>query len=128
MSQSIVLEHYSHAGLYVDLTCYQCKRPVALANAVELDGRKYHERCLPPKTLSDDTTELFRIHRKAPELENFLNGFGQSLSGNARNSGKCVFCADSKVLSRKDFKDDLSWKEFGISRLCQKCQDQTFGA
>lgn len=27
----------------------------------------------------------------------------------------------------KGFRDDLSVKEFGISGLCQKCQDSVFG-
>ena len=27
---------------------------------------------------------------------------------------------------QKEFKDELSRKEFGISGMCQQCQDETF--
>ena len=37
-------------------------------------------------------------------------------------SGKCVFC-DEPFLC---FKDKLSQKEYEISGMCQKCQDETF--
>jgi len=35
--------------------------------------------------------------------------------------------ARSIKLKKEDFKDSLSWKEFQISSLCQKCQDKIFG-
>lgn len=38
---------------------------------------------------------------------------------------QCPFCGSSKT-SKKDFRDELSWKEFKISALCQKCQDDIF--
>lgn len=43
----------------------------------------------------------------------------------AVNAGKCPWCGSTK-LSRTDFKDALSFKEFGISGLCQKCIDSFF--
>lgn len=46
------------------------------------------------------------------EMENLKNGL-------------CVFCKSTK-LSREDFKDELSWKEFQTSGMCQKCQDKLF--
>ena len=33
------------ACLYIDVTCYRCKRLVALASSMEIDGRKYCHRC-----------------------------------------------------------------------------------
>jgi len=39
--------------------------------------------------------------------------------------GLCPFC--EKKVEEKDFRDELSRKEFKISGLCQKCQDATFG-
>lgn len=63
---------------------------------------------------------------KAPEMESFLESFATQAFGKSRQSGACVFCADNRILAREDFRNELSWKEFGISRLCQKCQDQTF--
>jgi len=37
---------------------------------------------------------------------------------------KCPLC--STKIDPKDFKDDLSVKEFTISGMCQKCQDRIF--
>ena len=39
--------------------------------------------------------------------------------------GLCPFCA--KEVNEKDFRDELSKKEFKISGICQKCQDKVFG-
>lgn len=38
--------------------------------------------------------------------------------------GKCPFC--QKEIKIKDFKDIVSKKEYNISGLCQKCQDEIF--
>ena len=38
--------------------------------------------------------------------------------------GKCPWC--KKPINMIDFKDALSVKEFGISGLCQRCQDSFF--
>lgn len=40
-------------------------------------------------------------------------------------SGKCPFCG--KEVDMKDFRDKKSIDEYGISGLCQKCQDEMFG-
>lgn len=37
----------------------------------------------------------------------------------------CPFCQDA--IKIEDFKDEISRKEYGISGLCQKCQDKMFG-
>ena len=39
--------------------------------------------------------------------------------------GKCRTCG--KGISPGHFRDRLSAKEFGISGMCQKCQDEVFG-
>ena len=41
------------------------------------------------------------------------------------NQNKCPIC--NKEINMDDFKDSLSLKEFGISKMCQECQDKTFG-
>jgi predicted Zn-ribbon and HTH transcriptional regulator len=41
-------------------------------------------------------------------------------------AGRCPFCKSTK-LQPEDFRDELSRKEFRISGLCQKCQDDMFG-
>ena len=35
------------APLYIDVTCYACKKTVALSNTVEDDGRRYCHSCAP---------------------------------------------------------------------------------
>jgi len=40
--------------------------------------------------------------------------------------GVCPMCGDSVDI--REFSDALSYKEFKISGLCQKCQNETFGA
>jgi hypothetical protein len=46
--------------------------------------------------------------------------------GRIEISYKCISCG-SKLTFYNDFRDELSRKEFAISRLCQKCQDSVFG-
>lgn len=42
-----------------------------------------------------------------------------------KKEGKCPFCG-KKINPETEFKDPLSLKEFHISGLCQKCQDEFF--
>ncbi len=49
-------------------------------------------------------------------------GFGDAVK--AVEKGLCPFC--KKPIKKNEFKDALSVKEYGISGLCQKCQDETF--
>jgi hypothetical protein len=40
-------------------------------------------------------------------------------------SGRCPFCGSTKT-SKEDFRDEMSYREFKISGLCQGCQDRSF--
>ena len=62
---------------------------------------------------------------KAPEIQAFLADIaGQSVE--EMKSG--LFCATcGKPVAAGDFRDALSEREFGISRMCQSCQDSVFG-
>lgn len=40
----------------------------------------------------------------------------------------CIQCGKKFSDLKKEFRDDISRKEFGISQLCQQCQDKVFGA
>lgn len=62
---------------------------------------------------------------KSPQIEKLLNEVAKSMFGNERCNDFCVICRSTKV-KREDFCDELSWKEFGISRMCQVCQDKVF--
>ena len=53
------------------------------------------------------------------QLASLLFGRSRKESADAQS---CVCCGESA----KVFRDDLSRREFGISRLCQSCQDSVF--
>jgi hypothetical protein len=42
-----------------------------------------------------------------------------------KEAGKCPTCGT--IIDQKAFRDRLSVKEYGISGMCQKCQDKVFG-
>ena len=48
--------------------------------------------------------------------------FSKQLS--RKKVGLCPFCG--KKVNPAEFKDELSLREFGISGLCQECQDKFF--
>jgi hypothetical protein len=61
------------------------------------------------------------FEEKSPVIQELL----KKITGNPMDGKTCAICGSDKV-SREDFVDGLSWKEFGISRMCQKCQDGIF--
>ncbi len=64
---------------------------------------------------------------KSPVIEGLCEAMSQAAFGRSRNEPVCVTCGNTKV-SPSDFRDDVSRKEFGLSRMCQNCQDDFFGA
>jgi hypothetical protein len=60
---------------------------------------------------------------KSPEMEENLEAIGLQLFGRSRKDPACVTCGSEDLT----FKDDASKREFEISRMCQKCQDEVFG-
>lgn len=54
-----------------------------------------------------------------------LRAAGLNEEVDAVEEKKCPFCKEP--IKMEDFKDDLSRKEFGISGICQSCQDGVFG-
>lgn len=50
-------------------------------------------------------------------------GFGEEVK--RVEQGLCPVC--KKQIDMNEFRDNLSRKEFGISGLCQECQDKVFG-
>jgi len=63
---------------------------------------------------------------RAIKMQATLANFTMKAFGRKQTDAHCVICGSSKVYSI-DFKDALSRKEFGISGMCQKCQDSVFG-
>jgi len=66
---------------------------------------------------------------RSKEVQSFLDTFTKKAFGRSQTEAKeknlCVTCG--KPIKMEDFKDQLSIKEYEISGLCQKCQDDTFG-
>lgn len=64
---------------------------------------------------------------KAPEIEEFLDNVGKEMFGRTRSesiaSNTCATCGGEA----KEFCDELSQKEYSISGMCQKCQDEVYG-
>ena len=65
--------------------------------------------------------------KKSPESEKYLeevtqNAFGRSRLESIKND-VCVMCGQPT----STFRDEQSKKEFTISGMCQKCQDDLFG-
>ena len=64
---------------------------------------------------------------KSQEMIDFLNSMTEEIFGKSRSDcledNTCVTCG-SKVSC---FRDAISKKEYGISGMCQSCQDLSFG-
>ena len=54
-----------------------------------------------------------------------MKALGFKAEVDAVESGRCPSCKEP--INPATFQDDLSLKEFRISGLCQKCQDDIFG-
>jgi hypothetical protein len=61
-------------------------------------------------------------------LDTFKEEMAFSLFGRSpsvcKAGGQCVKCGEFNL----EFSDEVSRKEYGISGLCQPCQDSIFGA
>jgi len=62
---------------------------------------------------------------KTKEMEHFLDILAHAAFGRGRNDGVCVTCGSDKI-NPVDFRNELSWREYNISRMCQVCQDKIF--
>jgi hypothetical protein len=67
--------------------------------------------------MSDKSKEIEEM------LERFSGRFAMPRSAALQNN-KCTMCGHDA----KEFRDDVSKKEYQISKMCQKCQDSVFGA
>ena len=66
---------------------------------------------------------------RSKELQGFVDGFTKKTFGKSQTEAReqkiCVICHNE--IKDEDFRDDKSRKEYNISGLCQKCQDDVFG-
>lgn len=66
-----------------------------------------------------------QIPKRSDHLQEVLDDFTTKTFGRVNDGILCVTCGTARV-REQDFKDDLNRKEFGISGMCQACQDKTF--
>ena len=68
----------------------------------------------------------YRKNMKSAGMENMLDDMAKELFGRGRkvamDNQMCVICGDDA----NHFTDELSRKEYGISGMCQSCQDGVF--
>lgn len=60
--------------------------------------------------------------RKRPFTQLAADMIGGS---NALNAGRCPTCHGE--IKESDFRNEISKREFGLSGMCQACQDSVFG-
>jgi predicted RNA-binding Zn-ribbon protein involved in translation (DUF1610 family) len=58
--------------------------------------------------------------------KNIMRSLGLGAAVDAVDAGKCPTCGKS-INRDTEFRDALSRKEFGVSGMCQSCQDSVFG-
>jgi hypothetical protein len=61
--------------------------------------------------------------RKHPEIERILDLLSPRPRRKSIEENVCAFCGEEVT----GFRDELSEREYHISGLCQRCQDETFG-
>ncbi len=68
----------------------------------------------------------YRKNMKTAAMENMLDDMAKELFGRGRkvamDNQMCVMCGNDA----NHFADELSRKEYGISGMCQSCQDGVF--
>lgn len=66
---------------------------------------------------------------KGPEMDSFIDGLLSGMKGKrirrreTIESDTCVICSGPAT----QFEDELSRREYSISGMCQKCQNEVFG-
>ena len=91
--------------------------------------------------IKEEINELYSLFTTRPKLnvkttkqhiETFTNKYRINPLRREVNkvisSCRCAWCGASSKKVREGFRDELSKKEYQISALCQKCQDEVFTA
>ena len=80
-------------------------------------------------TLDPQPKVWYNIRMKATDKHPTIEALLTSLTGRSRvecvDTGLCATCGQDAL--NTSFRDELSWKEYTISGMCQKCQDDFFG-
>jgi RNA polymerase-binding transcription factor DksA len=70
--------------------------------------------------MNDDLPEIYGT--KSAQMRESMHRWTEYLGLNQARQGYCVTC-DNEV---HEFRDELSRIEYGISGMCQECQDKVF--
>ena len=66
---------------------------------------------------------------RSPKMQKFVDSMAESMFGRSNSEAiqdsLCVTCGEEVCLN--DLRDPISSREYGISGMCQKCQDSVFG-
>jgi uncharacterized CHY-type Zn-finger protein len=64
---------------------------------------------------------------RSKELKELVDKVGEQMWGNTLSDShaksNCIICGEKAEV----FRDEMSYKEYDMSGLCQNCQDKTFG-
>jgi hypothetical protein len=83
------------------------------------DSVKPLTKLVPSGRVCLEVTEM----KRSAGLEKFIDEFRRNTLGWDGDEEHCVICNGP----RGTFRDDLSAREWGISKTCQRCQDDVFG-
>lgn len=64
--------------------------------------------------------------KRNPKLQQAIDAFSKEIWGRDSSFDGCVQCGSEKIKD-EDFRNDISRKEFALTRWCQICQDKFFG-
>lgn len=85
---------------------------------------------LVPEMLKPGVVEAWKSHIEslATPVDAFSDVLAKAAFGRSvpKDGGTCVACGKTG-LTRADFKDEISWREFNITKFCQKDQDSFYG-
>ena len=100
---------------------YQQVGPYHCSKCGWTEGCYYQDQCTGP----DCESYSYCSHAKSP-MDRVKDDVAKGLFGRKRSTSiknrVCVTCGRSA----SQFRDKLSEKEFGISGMCQECQDKVF--
>jgi hypothetical protein len=69
-----------------------------------------------------------RDTQRSPAIQHILNALSEYLTGQPVKPNTCSTCGKEIDLLHlhREFKDQLSLREWHISHMCQRCQDEVF--
>jgi len=76
-----------------------------------------------PHLVQDECGNWIQPSKKTPVIETFIERLTNKNRIDTITNHECMTCETPNV----NFRNELSRKEYGISGMCQDCQDKVFG-